>query len=104
MSALDADLAGRYPDADKIHGLYEGDAENPRLIFLVVRVDGAPVACGAVREIDAAVGELKRMFVCPSGGRPLARTAHALEAHARRRGYDAPHRNRTRRRSVALYR
>jgi len=89
MSALDADLLGRYPEAHLIHGLYDGDAENPRLIFLVVRVDGAPVACGAVREIDARVGELKRMFVVPERrGQGLSRALlSALEAGARQEGY-----------------
>jgi putative acetyltransferase len=89
MRALDADLAGRYPEAHAIHGLHDGDAANPRLIVLVARLDGAPAACGAVRELAAQVGELKRMFVVPERrGQKLARALlEALEAHAIQEGY-----------------
>jgi GNAT superfamily N-acetyltransferase len=48
-------------------------------------VDGAPLGCGAVRRLDQATAELKRMFVAPGirgqgVGRALLR---ALEDEAR---------------------
>lgn len=89
MAALDRDLHDRYPEAHTIRGLHDADASSPRLIFLVASLDGAPVACGAVREIDAEAGEIKRMFVVPGRrGRGLARAIlEALETHARAQGY-----------------
>lgn len=49
-----------------------------------------PVACGAVRRLDARTGELKRMFVVPEQrGRGIGRRLlHALECEARDLGFD----------------
>ena len=89
MRALDADLHERYPEADAISGLDPHDAASHRLIFLVAYADDVPVACGAVRELDAATGEVKRMFVMPGRrGEGFARAIlDALESHARTAGY-----------------
>jgi putative acetyltransferase len=91
MAALDRDLHGRYPEAHTIRGLYADDAKNPRLIFLVAYDGGDPVACGAVRELDADTGEVKRMFVVHERrGQGISRAMLvALEEHARREGYRA---------------
>lgn len=89
MRGLDADLHARYPEADAINGLDPSDAESSRLIFLVAYTDERPVACGAVRELDQATGEVKRMFVVPGRrGQGFARAIlDALESHARASGY-----------------
>jgi GNAT superfamily N-acetyltransferase len=53
--------------------------------FLVAYLDGAPVACGAVRLLDAAAAEVKRMFVVDEArGRGFGRQMlEALESQAR---------------------
>ena len=59
----------------------------PRGRLLIARLDGAPVGCGAIRELAPGVLEIKRMWVAPSArglgiGRDLL---EALERIARRR-------------------
>jgi GNAT superfamily N-acetyltransferase len=90
MDALDADLQRRYPGAS-IQGLNPGDAEGARLAFFVARTDDRPVGCAALRELDPAIGEVKRMFVrAEYRGRGIGQQLlQALEAYARVRGYDA---------------
>jgi DNA-binding MarR family transcriptional regulator/GNAT superfamily N-acetyltransferase len=58
----------------------------PRGVFLVATLDGAPVACGAVKAIGPRVGSVKRMWVADAA-RGLGigrRMLQALEAQARR--------------------
>jgi ribosomal protein S18 acetylase RimI-like enzyme len=45
------------------------DALAPRAAFLVARLGGQPIGCGALRRIDDGTVELKRMYVAPSGRR-----------------------------------
>jgi GNAT superfamily N-acetyltransferase len=87
IEALDDELLRRYPGA-VIEGLLPEDAMD-RLAFLVARIGNRPVACGAVRAIDPAVGEIKRMFVRPEcRGQGIARAIlAALEARAAELGY-----------------
>jgi hypothetical protein len=59
VEALDGELRRRYPEAAVIEGLLPDDV-NDRLVFLVARIGNRAVACGAVREIGPAVGEIKR--------------------------------------------
>jgi GNAT superfamily N-acetyltransferase len=89
IDALDAELRQRYPETTDVHGLHTQDADDPRLIFLVARIADRSVGCGAVRELEPGVGEVKRMFVEPScRGRGIARQIlMALEAAARASGY-----------------
>jgi GNAT superfamily N-acetyltransferase len=51
-------------------------------------VDGHAVGCGALRRLDPATGEIKRMYVAPSarGGGVGARILAELERHARALG------------------
>ena len=49
--------AGRSIPADA------GDLRPPRGTFLVARLDGRPVGCGAVKGIEPGVGSIKRMWV-----------------------------------------
>ncbi|CAN5168435.1 hypothetical protein BH11ACT1_BH11ACT1_16620 [soil metagenome] len=61
--------------------------------MVLVRVDGVPAACGALRDVSdpmgAGVGELKRMYVLPGfRGRGLSRLVLAdLEGRARALGF-----------------
>jgi ribosomal protein S18 acetylase RimI-like enzyme len=56
----------------------------PDGLVLVVREDGMPVGCGAVKLLDDGIGEIKRMWVSPTvRGRGLGgRLLDALEAEA----------------------
>jgi DNA-binding MarR family transcriptional regulator/GNAT superfamily N-acetyltransferase len=60
----------------------------PTGCFIVAYLDGAPIACGALKVKDAAIGEIKRMWVAASA-RGLGvgrRMLMSLEEHARRSG------------------
>lgn len=60
----------------------------PRGSFVIARLDGSPVGCGALRMIDATTAEIKRMWVAPSArGLGVARRLlRELEAIAPRFG------------------
>jgi ribosomal protein S18 acetylase RimI-like enzyme len=89
---LSAELARRYDHADDGSGHFRPeDVAVPRSVFLVGRLGGRPVACGAVRPLEGDVGEVKRMYVEPAArGRQLGkRLLAALEEAARSMGYVA---------------
>jgi putative acetyltransferase len=86
IALLDAELTERYPNPeDNFFELAEEQVDGRQGVLLVARMDGVPVGCGALRRLDPATGEIKRMYVAPSargggiGGRILAE----LERHAR---------------------
>ncbi len=82
IAALDEHLSGLYPPEENFFELPHADA------FLIARLDGAAVGCGAVRFLDAVTAEVKRMFVDPAvRGRGIAAAILAeLEAFARGAG------------------
>jgi ribosomal protein S18 acetylase RimI-like enzyme len=88
IDRLDAELGERYPRA-AIHGLHAADLVDERLVFLVARLDGRAVGCGALRPLGPAVAEVKRMFVVPDhrGQGVARRLLRALEAAALARGW-----------------
>jgi GNAT superfamily N-acetyltransferase len=90
IQALDADLGRRYPGA-VVQGLRPGDARDPRVTFFVARIGDRPAGCAALRELDRAAGEIKRMFVREEyRGRGIARRLiDAVEARGRELGYRA---------------
>lgn len=90
IGALDDDLRRRYPGIP-LHGLRPTDVRDDRFVFLVARADGATIGCGAVREFEPCIGEVKRMFVHVSWRRKgVARQLlAALEREARKLGYEA---------------
>lgn len=57
--------------------------------FVAYDVDGTAVGCGGLRGLDAATGEIKRMYVAPGarGTGTAARVLRALEEWARERGW-----------------
>ena len=87
---LVADLCRRYGDPDGGGRPLDPPAfAPPRGTFLVVRLDGRPVACGGLRTVGEGVGEVKRMWVDPAARRRgLARTVLAgLEQAGRDLGH-----------------
>lgn len=88
IAELDAELRHRYPGGPPPHGLHPRDATDAQTVFLVGRVRGQAVACGASRRLDEQATEIKRMYVRPSHrGRGLARRILAeLESRARGAG------------------
>jgi GNAT superfamily N-acetyltransferase len=88
VAELDADLLNRYP-GQWIHGLHPEDIIDPDFIFVVARLEGEPVACGALRRLDSDMAEVKRMFVKEMFRRKgfSRQLLHFLESTARSRGY-----------------
>ena len=89
-TAQQAELRARYGDDDIGHAMTGAEI----LAMVLLRVDGAPVACGALRDASGDVGpgtgELKRMYVHPDArGRGLSRRVlAALEDAAAERALD----------------
>ena len=71
---LNAELGARYPEDGACHFRLDPDEVGPgRGAFLIARVDGAPVSCGAVRLIEPTTVEIKRMYTRPAArGRGVA--------------------------------
>lgn len=104
IAELSAALAGITGDAGTSH-FDANDVRGPRAIFLIARQnarqvgrdgedggkadrgsDGTPVACGALRPLDAEIAEIKRMYARP-GSHAGAALLAVLEVHARALGY-----------------
>jgi len=89
ITALNEELSVIYPEPGVKHFRLDPEEVAPgRGAFLIVRRDGVPIGCGAIRRIDAVTGELKRMYVVPDArglgvGRLLV---EALEDQARQLG------------------
>jgi GNAT superfamily N-acetyltransferase len=67
VSELNHELEDRYPEEGANH--FELDATElvgGRGAFVIAYLDGEPVGCGAVRRINSAECEIKRMYVAPS--------------------------------------
>lgn len=100
ITALNAELSALYPEAGATHFRVDPDEVAPGAgAFLVARLLGRPVGCGALRrlreaslmrELGPRVGELKRMYVAPEArGQGIGRALLArLEAEARTLGLD----------------
>ena len=88
LALLTAELAQRYDD-DGAGDFKVDDTLQPRSVFLLGWLGGEAVACGALRPLEPAVAEIKRMYVAPTvRGRGLAKRLLAeLETHARRMGF-----------------
>jgi GNAT superfamily N-acetyltransferase len=91
---LSAELAAAYNFMDDGSGAFSPeDVQVPRAAFLVVRLNGRPVGCGALRPLDLPgyedSTEIKRMFVVEEarGQRLAAALLDRLEGLAREFGY-----------------
>jgi putative acetyltransferase len=87
MAELDAEIRRRYPGVEP-NCLHAHDYDDPRTVFLVARIDGEAVACGAIRGLEPGVSEVKRMYVRDAArGRGVGRRIlAALESRAREAG------------------
>jgi putative acetyltransferase len=88
ISALDGDLRERYPGSP-IHGIEPVEFRARGCVFLIGKLDGVGVACGALRPLSDSAAELKRMFVRRDlRGQGFGRaTLAALEEIATQRGF-----------------
>jgi GNAT superfamily N-acetyltransferase len=84
IGELDAELTSRYPPEQNFLDLPAADVSDGHVVFLIVRLDGVAVGCGALRRLSRTSAEIKRMYVSPAArGRGLARRLLAeLEARA----------------------
>jgi len=87
LQASDVYMASLYP-AESNHMLDVASLRQPGVAFLVARVDGKALGCGAVVDSGEGWAEVKRMFVSPAArGLKLGRRLlDELEAIAIRRG------------------
>jgi putative acetyltransferase len=90
LQASDAYMASLYP-AESNHMLDVASLRQPQVAFLVARVDGKALGCGAVVDSGEGWAEVKRMFVSPAArGLKLGRRLlDEIEAVAARRGVRA---------------
>lgn len=62
IDELSQELAALYEAEDGSAGFAPSDVEVPRAAFIVARLDGFPVGCGALRPLDEDSVEIKRMY------------------------------------------
>lgn len=89
ITALNTELKAVFPEPGATH--FSLDAAQVSIgdgAFVIAYLDGAAVGCGAVRKIDPATAELKRMYVDPKArGRGVGKAlVAALESEARTLG------------------
>jgi len=87
-----AELAARFDagfDSGADRSASPEELAPPKGAFLIARLDGRPVGCGALKTLDAETGEIKRLWTAPSArGLGVARRVlRRLEEEARRRGF-----------------
>lgn len=89
IQALSAELGQRYGDDGGASSFSPADVEVSGGAFVVARLEGVAVGCGAIRPMQPGVAEIKRMFVAPAArGQGLAGQILAeLESLARQAGY-----------------
>jgi putative acetyltransferase len=86
IAALDAHLAGRYSADQRFGPNLRPEHLAPGLgTFVIARLDGRAVGCGALRRLDETTAEVKRMYVEPGvRGRGVAKEIlDHIEAAAR---------------------
>lgn len=88
ITELNQLLDAMYDPAENHFALSEAEVDGTRGVFLVARLEGEPVGCGALRITDDGRGEVKRMYVRPgTQGRGVGRAILTrLESEARARG------------------
>lgn len=86
ITALSADLGRRF-GSDGRAGFADWDGTDRRSHFILARIDGRAVGCGAVRPVDATTGEVKRMYAAPGTRGVGAAVLSGLEQWARSVGY-----------------
>lgn len=111
LGAYFRELAGRFDagfDPAKSNPASEADMMPPNGYFVLARLDGEPVGCGALKRKSGTVGEIKRMWTAPSarGYGVARRVLRTLETIARESGLTTLQleTNRTLKEAQALYR
>ncbi|RII22262.1 N-acetylglutamate synthase [Streptomyces sp. YIM 130001] len=81
-----AEIARRYGTDDSEPGV-PPSADDIAVFLVAYADDGSPIACGALRDLDAGTGEIKRMYVDPParGSGAASLVLAALEDRARAR-------------------
>ena len=84
LSAFIEEVRKRYDEPPADVGYFDPDLVSvPRSTFLVVRLEGKAVGCGALVPIEDEVAEIKRMFVVPGErGRGIAPCLNASQLQA----------------------
>jgi GNAT superfamily N-acetyltransferase len=86
IAKLNTELEATFPEPGATHcSLTGAQVEAGDGAFVIAYLDDVAVGCGAVRRLDGATAELKRMYVAPSvRGRGIGRAlVEALEREAR---------------------
>jgi putative acetyltransferase len=89
ITALNAELTAMFPEPGANHFSLSGkQVVQGEGAFLIAYLDNVAVGCGALRRLDQATAELKRMYVDPSvRGQGVGRAlVDALEGEARMLG------------------
>lgn len=89
VAAYYSELDRRFEDGfDPGNGGYAGKPADASGAFLIARLHGRAIGCGALKPLDATTGEIKRMWVAPEArGLGVAhRLLEALEDQARQAG------------------
>ena len=83
IAELDSELRQFY-EPHQMFGLHPGEAEDPRLRFFHLMLDGEVIGCGAYRLLYGDIAELKRMYLRPAhrGAGTSRELLRALEASA----------------------
>jgi GNAT superfamily N-acetyltransferase len=91
QDAFFADIALRYPgwQPTSSQPVSASELAPPRGVWLVAYLDGQPVGCGGLQELDTDTAEVRRIFLNQEArGHGIGRTLLGdLETHARRIGY-----------------
>ncbi len=86
ISHMTAEVSQRY---QLDHSVTSAFNPSDAALFVLARLDGKAVGCGALRPLEPTVAEVKRMYVLPEArGQGIARQIlSALEHAARQQGY-----------------
>lgn len=92
LAQYQAELARRFDngfDPSTGNSLDPSDVTPPKGWFVVARLDGRPVGCGALKRLDDATGEIKRVWIAADarGMRLASRIMDRLEAVAAGAGF-----------------
>jgi len=67
LSELNLELSGAFPEPGATHfSLQDSQVAPGQGAFVVAYLDDLAIGCGAIRRVDEATAELKRMYVRPS--------------------------------------
>jgi GNAT superfamily N-acetyltransferase len=64
-----SDVLGTMYGDDGSGNFSPADVRVPRSAFVIARLDGGAIGCGAMRSLDKATAEIKRMYVVPAARR-----------------------------------